>query len=86
MHLMGRGFLRGSRASLFEGALKIGGLREPGLAFTPPAKSSPADDGLLAASEVAGMRLSADWVILSACVFLWGLPAFRAGFEPASFG
>jgi CHAT domain-containing protein/Tfp pilus assembly protein PilF len=46
---------------------EIGGLREPGLAFTPPEKGSPEDDGLLAASEVAGMRLSADWVILSAC-------------------
>ncbi|WP_066959420.1 CHAT domain-containing tetratricopeptide repeat protein [Rhizorhabdus dicambivorans] len=46
---------------------EIGGLREPGLAFTPPQTSSPEDDGLLAASEVAGMRLSADWVILSAC-------------------
>ena len=46
---------------------EIGGLREPGLAFTPPQSSSPEDDGLLAASEVAGMHLSADWVILSAC-------------------
>ena len=46
---------------------EIGGLREPGLAFTPPQKSSPEDDGLLAASEVSAMRLSADWVILSAC-------------------
>lgn len=46
---------------------EIGGLREPGLAFTPPEKSSREDDGLLAASEVAAMRLSADWVILSAC-------------------
>ena len=46
---------------------EIGGLREPGLAFTPPETSSREDDGLLAASEVAGMRLSADWVILSAC-------------------
>ncbi|WP_235536260.1 MULTISPECIES: CHAT domain-containing tetratricopeptide repeat protein [unclassified Sphingomonas] len=46
---------------------EIGGLREPGLAFTPPEKSSSEDDGLLAASEVAGMHLSADWVILSAC-------------------
>ncbi len=46
---------------------EIGGLREPGLAFTPPETGSPEDDGLLAASEVAGMRLSADWVILSAC-------------------
>ena len=46
---------------------EIGGLREPGLAFTPPKKSSPEDDGLLAASEVSAMRLTADWVILSAC-------------------
>ncbi|MES2498469.1 MAG: tetratricopeptide repeat protein [Pseudomonadota bacterium] len=46
---------------------EIGGLREPGLAFTPPDTGSREDDGLLAASEVAGMRLSADWVILSAC-------------------
>jgi CHAT domain-containing protein len=46
---------------------EIGGLREPGLAFTPPEKISPQDDGFLAASEVAGMRLAADWVILSAC-------------------
>jgi CHAT domain-containing protein/tetratricopeptide (TPR) repeat protein len=46
---------------------EIGGLREPGLAFTPPEKPSREDDGFLAASEVAGMRLSADWVILSAC-------------------
>ncbi|WP_340316539.1 CHAT domain-containing tetratricopeptide repeat protein [Rhizorhabdus argentea] len=46
---------------------EIGGLREPGLAFTPPESSSREDDGLLAASEVAGMRLTADWVILSAC-------------------
>jgi CHAT domain-containing protein/tetratricopeptide (TPR) repeat protein len=43
------------------------GLKEPGLAFTPPEQSSREDDGLLAASEVAGMRLAADWVILSAC-------------------
>lgn len=46
---------------------EIEGLREPGLAFTPPEKSSPEDDGVLSASEVAGMHLSADWVILSAC-------------------
>lgn len=46
---------------------EIDGLREPGLAFTPPETGTPDDDGLLAASEVTGMRLSADWVILSAC-------------------
>ncbi|MET0376760.1 MAG: CHAT domain-containing tetratricopeptide repeat protein [Rhizorhabdus sp.] len=46
---------------------ELDGLGEPGLAFTPPARVSREDDGLLAASEVAEMKLSADWVILSAC-------------------
>ncbi len=45
----------------------IDGLAEPALAFTPPAASSPEDDGLLTASEAAQLRLDADWVILSAC-------------------
>lgn len=40
---------------------------EPGLVFTPPAAASPADDGLLTASEVAALRVGAGWVILSAC-------------------
>lgn len=40
---------------------------EPGLVLTPPDHASVDDDGLLAASEVAGMRLDSDWVILSAC-------------------
>jgi CHAT domain-containing protein len=42
---------------------------EPGLVFTPPAKAarSAQDDGLLTASEAAQLRLSADFVVLSAC-------------------
>lgn len=40
---------------------------EPGLALTPPVTASVLDDGYLAASEVAGLRLDADWVVLSAC-------------------
>jgi CHAT domain-containing protein len=40
---------------------------EPGLALTPPAQASPAEDGLLDASEIATLRLDADWVVLSAC-------------------
>lgn len=40
---------------------------EPGLALTPPATASELDDGYLSASEVAGLRLNADWVVLSAC-------------------
>jgi CHAT domain-containing protein len=40
---------------------------EPALALTPPATSSPADNGLLDASDIAQFRLDADWVVLSAC-------------------
>lgn len=43
------------------------GMAEPGLVLTPPAQASADDDGYLAASEVASLRLDADWVILSAC-------------------
>lgn len=46
---------------------ELSGLKEPGLVFTPPANPSTRDDGLLTASEVSKMSLSADWVILSAC-------------------
>lgn len=41
--------------------------REPGLVFTPPEEASAQDDGLLTASEILALDLSADWVILSAC-------------------
>jgi CHAT domain-containing protein/tetratricopeptide (TPR) repeat protein len=40
---------------------------EPGLVLTPPDKASETDDGYLSASEIAGLKLDADWVILSAC-------------------
>jgi len=40
---------------------------EPALALTPPATATAADDGLLDASEVAQLKLDADWVLLSAC-------------------
>ncbi len=43
------------------------GLAEPALVLTPPEMASSEDDGLLTASEVADLKLSADWVILSAC-------------------
>jgi CHAT domain-containing protein/tetratricopeptide (TPR) repeat protein len=42
-------------------------LGEPALVFTPPSEPTDADDGLLRASEVAGLRLNADFVVLSAC-------------------
>ena len=47
------------------GELKAGA--EPGLILTPPAEATPEDDGYLSASEIAGLKLDADWVILSAC-------------------
>jgi CHAT domain-containing protein len=50
---------------LVGGALR--GVVEPGLVMTPPPLPSALDDGLLTASEVAQLRLDADWVILSAC-------------------
>jgi CHAT domain-containing protein len=40
---------------------------EPALLLTPPKTASEADDGLLTASEIAQLKLDADWVILSAC-------------------
>jgi tetratricopeptide (TPR) repeat protein/CHAT domain-containing protein len=45
----------------------IKGLAEPSLALTIPPQSSVEDDGLLTASEVALLKLNADWVVLSAC-------------------
>jgi CHAT domain-containing protein/tetratricopeptide (TPR) repeat protein len=44
----------------------IGG-SEPALVLTPPDEGTTTDDGLLTASEIAALRLNADWVILSAC-------------------
>jgi CHAT domain-containing protein len=40
---------------------------EPALVLTPPDAGDATDDGLLGASEVAQLKLDADWVILSAC-------------------
>lgn len=40
---------------------------EPALVLTPPRVASEQDDGLLAASEIAQLKLNAEWVLLSAC-------------------
>jgi CHAT domain-containing protein len=46
---------------------EVKGLGEPSLLLTVPKEPSETDDGLLTASEVAQLKLSADWVVLSAC-------------------
>ena len=45
----------------------VKGLAEPSLALSIPKQPSDFDDGLLTASEVAQLKLNADWVVLSAC-------------------
>jgi len=45
----------------------LSGLAEPALVLTPPKTATDEDDGLLTASEIAGLNLDADWVVLSAC-------------------
>lgn len=52
---------------------QLAGTTEPGLILTPPsgpALDKPAlerDDGYLSASEIAALKLDADWIVLSAC-------------------
>jgi CHAT domain-containing protein/tetratricopeptide (TPR) repeat protein len=46
---------------------QVSGDSEPGLLLTPPAQATETDDGYLSASEIAALKLDADWVILSAC-------------------
>jgi CHAT domain-containing protein/Tfp pilus assembly protein PilF len=45
----------------------VKGLAEPSLVLSIPRQPSALDDGLLTASEVAQLKLNADWVVLSAC-------------------
>jgi CHAT domain-containing protein len=70
-HLSDAGELQKYRLVHFatHGALagQVGKNAEPGLILTPPKAASPEDDGYLSASRVAGLKLDADWVILSAC-------------------
>lgn len=40
---------------------------EPAILLTVPAQATQDNDGLLRASQVASLKLNADWVILSAC-------------------
>jgi CHAT domain-containing protein len=45
----------------------VKGLAEPSLALSIPQKTAGDNDGLLTASEIAQLKLNADWVVLSAC-------------------
>jgi CHAT domain-containing protein len=45
----------------------LSGLSEAALVLTPPDVPTELDDGLLTASEIATLKLNADWVVLSAC-------------------
>ncbi len=45
----------------------LGELSEPALALTAPSISHTEGDGLLTTTKILGLRLNADWVVLSAC-------------------
>ncbi len=45
----------------------LDGLTQPALALTAPAIANVEGDGLLTMSEILGLKLNADWVVLSAC-------------------
>jgi CHAT domain-containing protein len=45
----------------------LDGLMQPALALTAPAVAKVEGDGLLTMEEILGLRLDADWVVLSAC-------------------
>ncbi len=46
---------------------ELDGLNEPGLLLSAPTIPSVGDDGFLSSSEVAGLRLNTELVVLSAC-------------------
>jgi CHAT domain-containing protein len=45
----------------------LDGLTQPALALSSPAVSGTRGDGLLTMGEILGLRLDAEWVVLSAC-------------------
>lgn len=46
---------------------ELNGLTQPALALSAPAVTGESGDGLLIMEEILGLKLDADWVILSAC-------------------
>ncbi|MBO0765746.1 MAG: CHAT domain-containing protein, partial [Hyphomicrobiaceae bacterium] len=61
VHFATHGLLAGETAQFLKAQA------EPALVMSPPAQPTEDDDGLLTASEIAGLKLDADWVVLSAC-------------------
>ncbi len=66
VHFASHGLVAGGRSALEQA------LTEPAILLTPPPKGTTGraleeDDGLLKASDVAALKLNADWVVLSAC-------------------
>lgn len=60
---------------------QVRGSIEPGLILSPPAAATPADDGYLSSSEISGLKLDAEWVILSACDTAGGQAANSEAFS-----
>ncbi|MCK1359054.1 CHAT domain-containing tetratricopeptide repeat protein [Bradyrhizobium sp. 199] len=60
---------------------QVRGSIEPGLILSPPMAATQADDGYLSSSEISGLRLDADWVILSACNTAGGQAANSEAFS-----
>jgi len=46
---------------------ELDGLSQPALALSSPKVTGGRDDGLLTLGEILGLKLNADWVVLSAC-------------------
>lgn len=46
---------------------ELDGLTQPALALSSPAVTGDEGDGLLTMEEILGLKLNADWVVLSAC-------------------
>lgn len=60
---------------------EVGGLVEPGLVLSPPARATAEDDGYLSSSEIAQLEVSSRWVILSACNTAGGSGKATEGFS-----
>ncbi len=64
-HLAGRRVIAFATHGLVAGDLD--GLTQPALALASPEGNNARGDGLLTMEEILGLRMDADWVVLSAC-------------------